>query len=206
MASHLSLSQLTFLVGVALAAGTVIILVSYFFHRAVRQRVGKEGAKDSPVHTEDQTAFLLAAMQGVITGLKEEQQKAEERLRATEQRAEDEGRKLAIVAHEMEEGLIIFDQKGFISLANPAARSILRIDTGSRRRYSEIFGPESELAGKVKECLELGSVIRAAEIEHRDTRGEVHCVIVALVPVRVPNGAMEGAVCLVGKRSTTTSH
>ncbi len=205
MSPHLSLSQLSFLVGVALGVGVVIILVAYFFHRIVRQGPGKEGSIESAVRVDDPTAFVLAAMQGVIASLKEEQNKTSESLRAAQHRADDALRKLEVISQEMEQGLLVFDRQGFICMANSPVRMILRIDTWSRRRYPEILGANSELAAMVGACLESGKATKSAMLEHQNASGGVYPICVSVIPLQTPNGTIEGGVCLVQERPLPSS-
>jgi PAS domain-containing protein len=46
-------------------------------------------------------------------------------------------------------GVMVFDRQGFVTHANPAVRTLLGIDTWSRRRYAEIFGPQSAIAAGI---------------------------------------------------------
>lgn len=205
MTPHLSLSQLSFLVGVILAVGAVITLTIYFFHRIVRQGLRKEDLTESAVRVDDQNAFALAAMQAVIGSMKEEQKKTLDSLRAAQQLAEDALRKLEIISQEMQQGLIIFDREGFIRMANPAIRSMLQIDTWSRRRYPEIFGRDSKLTEMVEDCLETGRLTKSGSVEHKTASGEVRPINVSVVPLRTQEGTIEGAVCLVQARPLPSS-
>jgi PAS domain-containing protein len=205
MSPHLSLSQLSFLVGVVLAVGVVIILIVYFFHRAVREGLGKRDLTESAIRVDDQTAFALAALQGLIGSMKEEQKKTLHSLHATQQLAEDALRKLEVVAQEMEQGLIIFDRQGFIRMANPAIRAVLQIDTWSRRRFPEVLGRDSKLAGMVEDCLRTGRPTRNGSVEHQTARGENRPLSVSVVPLQTQKGTIEGAVCLVEGRQVPPS-
>jgi PAS domain-containing protein len=204
MTPHLSLSQLTFLVGVVLATAAVIILISYFFHRAIRQGPGGAGPTEAPLLIQDDTSFALAAMQGVISSLNQGRKRTQESLQATQQRAEETLRKLEVIAQEMEQGLLVFDRQGFISLANPAARSLLLVDTWSRRRYPEILGPESRLAGLIAACLGAGTATKNEMIEHPTSSGERRALTVSVIPLQDRNGTVEGVVCLVRERANAS--
>ena len=205
MTPHLSLSQLSFLVGVVLAVGVVIILIVYFFHRVVREGLGKKDSTESAVRVDDQTAFALAAMQGLIGSMKEEQKKTLHSLHAAQELAEDALRKLEVVAQEMEQGLIIFDRQGFIRMANPAIRVMLQIDTWSRRRYPEVLGRDSKLTEMVEDCLKTGRLTRNGSVEYQTARGEARPLSVSVAPLQTQTGSIEGAVCLVEGRQVPSS-
>ena len=120
------------------------------FHKKVRRQLQREEGKAPTLRTENSQAFVLATLQGLIADLRADQKKTQDLLRASELRAEESARKAELLAREIEEGLLIFDGQGFISLANPAAHTLLGIDVWSRRRFQDLLGAGSGLARRVE--------------------------------------------------------
>jgi PAS domain-containing protein len=200
MIRHLTFSQLTLLVGVAFAVAGVLIVLLYVLHKTVRRQLHEEGLKAPAPRAENSQAFALATLQGVIASVREEQKKTANLLRVSELRAEESARKAELIAREIEEGLVIFDGQGFISLANPASHALLEIDIWSRRRYQEVLGAGSELARRVESCLTNGTVTRGEALDYQTPGGRTLRLIVTIVPLtRQLTGGEEilGAVCLV---------
>jgi PAS domain S-box-containing protein len=185
------------LLGTATVLGVLLVVVAYVFHKAVRHALREEEPRPAASRVSDDAPLIVATLQGVIANLKEQQRKAGDIYRATEQRATETTRLLETVAEEMEEGLIVFSRDGLIRLANPAARKLLTLDTESRRRYPEVFGPESELAALVRACLEGEKVTRGARVELRTAGGEVRVLSVSVMPFRGSSSETAGAMCLL---------
>ncbi len=195
MRLHLTFGQLTILVGTAVAVAALLVLVIYALHKALRRSAQGEAAARTP-RTSDTSAFALAAMQGVIATLKQEQRQLENARHEAEQDAEKNTRLLEALAGAMDEALVIFTREGFIRLINPQARAILGADTWSRRRYSEILPPESALADLIRACLEDGKASTSERIELPLRNGERRVLLVSVRPVQVRGGNVEGALCL----------
>jgi PAS domain S-box-containing protein len=203
MTRHLSLNQLTLLVvGFLLLAGLLILLL-YAVHKMFQRHREQSGSKLSPARPADDTAFALATMQSLITGLKARERELQERFHGAEQRAEASARFLETVAHEIPVGLMIVDREGFLTLSNPAVRALLGIDTWSRRRYPEILGPESQLAGCIRACLQTGNRYEREAIECVTPHGETRALEMSLTPVCSQSGQVEGAVCLLADLEET---
>jgi PAS domain-containing protein len=196
MSPHLSISQLTFLVGTAVAVSIVLVLLVLGFHKAFERQ--REGTKLQPVtpRAEDATAFGMAALQGVIASLKK-QQELQERCQAAEVRAEMNLRTMETIFEETGQGVMVFDHEGFLSVANPVARALLGLDTSSRRRYPELLAPESQMTGLVRECLERGTSARQETIEYQTPRDGLISLAVSVLPLQGRNGEIEGAICLL---------
>jgi PAS domain-containing protein len=195
-------SQLTLLAAVAIGVGIVLVLLVYILHRNVRRQLRGEEWKAPTPRAENSQAFVLATLQGVIAGLREEQKKTQDLLRVSELRAEDSARRAELLAREIEEGLLIFDEQGFLSLANPAAHALMGIDVWSRRRYQEVLGMGSDLSRGVEACLATGTIMRGEAVEYQSPRGETLRLTVTIVPLtRQGTGGEEisGAVCLLKK-------
>lgn len=197
MARHLSLNQLTLLVVGFLLLGGLLVLLVYAVHRLFQRQREQGGLKLAPGRPVDDTAFALATMQSVITGLRAREKELKELLHDAEHRAQTSGQLLESVAREIPVALLVVDRAGFLTLSNPAVRALLGIDTWSRRRYLEMLGPESQLAGCIRACLETGKRCEREAIQYVTPRGETRAVEVSLYPVCSQTGQVEGAVCLL---------
>ncbi len=195
MRSHLTFGQLTILVGTAVAVAALLIIVIYALHKALRRGAQGEAAAHTP-RASNSSAFALAAMQGVIATLKQEQRRLTDARQEAEREAEKNARLLEVLAGTMDEGLVAFTREGFIRLINPQARAILGADTWSRRRYDEILAAESGLASHIRDCLENGTAVTWEEIELPLQNGERRVLLVSVQPCQARGGSIEGALCL----------
>jgi PAS domain-containing protein len=202
MTSHLSFLQLTFLIGGAMVVALVLIVAIYALHKSIRGTLKPDDFKPPRVRVDDETAFTLATMQAVIVQLKDEQKATQAKLAAAEQRGEENARKIALLAQEMDQGLMVFDRQGFLTQANAPARELLGPDTWSRRRYAELFQSIPKLAELVQTCLETGAEIRKQTVEHQTGDEGTRAIAVSLLPVRDRSGSTEGVVCLLREASS----
>lgn len=197
MTQHLSLSQLTLLVGGAVLIGGLLVFLVYTLHKAFQSQRQQADLKPKPPGTVDETTFAMATMQGVIAKMKAQEKELLELRRAAEQRADESARISENIIREMPSGLMVFNREGFISVANPAVRALLGVDTWSRRRYPEILGRQSTLAGYIQECLETGKTATRETIEYCTPHGETRVLGMSLSPYHASNGEIDGAVCLL---------
>lgn len=199
MTRHLSLQQLTLLVAGLVLLGGVLILLIYAVHKLFqrhRETSRKEFAAPRPA---DETAFALATMQSVITGLRAREKGLKALLHEAEQRAEARALVLESVVREVPLGLMIVNREGFLTLSNSGVRALLAIDTWSRRRYPEVLGLESPLTACIRQSLETGKKYEREPVEYVTPRGETCLLEVSLSPVCSQSGQMEGVVCLFSR-------
>lgn len=203
MTSHLSFLQLTFLVGGAVVVALVLIVAIYTLHKCFRGTLKPDDFKPPRVRVTDETAFTLATMQAVIAQLKDEQKATQAKLVAAEQRAEENTRKIPLIAQEMDQGLMVFDRQGFLIQANAPARELLGPDTWSRRRYAELLQSIPRLAELVRTCLETGAETRKQTVEYEAGDEGTRAIAVSVLPVRDRNGNTEAVACLLRGVSST---
>ncbi len=197
MTQHLSVSQLTLLLGITLVVGGLLVLVVFAFHKAILSQRRVNPAKQKSPRVENVAPFMIATMQAVIANLKEEQKKLVDLHRAAEERAEQSARINEIIAREMPTGLLIFDREGFLMQVNPAARALLQIDTWSRRRYPEILGTQSKLTARIQAGLETGRTTQWELIEDATRAGKTRALKIFLSPYHARAGKISGIVCLL---------
>ncbi len=196
MRPHLTIGQLTILVGTAVGICVLLVFIIFALRKALRSGLRGEADPQTP-RASDSSAFALATMQGVIANLKEEQRRAENARRELDQRAEMNTRLLEVLAGALDEALVVFTREGYIRLINPPARAILGADTWSRRRYDEILAPGSALANLIRACLEAGAIASKERIELPLQDGELQALLVSVFPLQARTGNIAGAVCLL---------
>jgi PAS domain-containing protein len=194
---HISFSQLTFLVATRLGVTALLILGVYALKKALRRQWGYADFKPLTPRVQDQTAFVAAAFQGVAKDLKEQQQKLEQLLRASEQRADANMRQIEVISREMGEGLVRISSEGFIVFANPTARSLLEMAVLSHRLYTEVFGADTKLCQSIQACLEAGVVTRLQQVDYLCPNGKARPLLASVVPLATRQDTIEGAICLL---------
>jgi PAS domain-containing protein len=187
---------------ILLLAGTILVVLllsglGYAVYRMYKGRRETLDLRSVATHAPNDAAFVVGALQGLVAKLRSEEKRLTELLRDAEQRAQTSSRLLEAILQEMSAGAMIFNREGFLIQSNPAARSLLEIDAWSRRRYPEILGAESLVAGYVQACLEDGKAVRRAAVEFRTPRGELRTLEVSLTPLRTASGQIESALCLI---------
>jgi PAS domain-containing protein len=133
----------------------------------------------------------------VVKDLKEQQQKVEQLLRASEQRADASMRQIEVISREMGEGLVRINSDGFIVFANPAARSLLEMAVLSHRLYTEVFGADTKLCQSIRACLEAGVVTRLQQVDYLCPNGKARPLLASVVPLATRQDTFEGAICLL---------
>ncbi len=197
MASHLTPLQLRLLFGGALVFLAFVVLILYALHKIFQSRREPDEEKPSRPRLDNESSFAVTTMQGVIARMKEQEKELTELRRTAEQRAKESARLSENILREMPSGLMVFNREGFITLANPAVRALLEVDTWSRRRFPEILGRESPLARCIQECLETGKTRTRETIEYVTSSGETRVLGMSLSPFHAESGEIEGAVCLL---------
>ena len=201
--SHLSKPRLSLLIGSSLMLAGLLGVGFYILHKVFQQQRTELDLNSKSPRVENDATFAMATMQGVIAKMKEQERELTGLRVAAEQRARESSRISENIIREMPSGLMVFNREGFITAANPAVRTLLGVDTWSRRRYLEILGPESGLAAHIRECLETGKTTTRETIEYTTPRGDVRFLGMSLSPFHGPGGEVAGAVCLLSDLTET---
>lgn len=191
------MSQLTLLVGGAVVMGGLLVFIVYLIHKSFKERREEREFSAKAARLPDENTFATAALQGVITTMKEQEKKLVELRQDAERRARESARLSENVLREMPNALLVFNREGFLTTANPAVRKLLSVDTWARRRYPEILGPDSVLAARVGECLETGRTVPQETIAHTTSSGRALTLGVSLSPLHAADRELEGAICLI---------
>lgn len=196
MRPHPQLPQLMMLLAGALLVASVLILIVYLLQKAFRP-TSKAGDSERPkVALDDEAAFTMATVKGVISQLKTEQKSAQDELIAAERQAEQSARKLSLIAAEFDQGLMIFDGDGYITFANARMRKLLPIDTWSHRRFTEIFQDTPILSEIVGKCFELRTELRQEKFDLPGSDGGARRLEITALPSFDRSGAMDFVACI----------
>ncbi len=189
------------LVGGTLLVGMLVVVLIYAVYRMLRGTREGMDMKPTAPHPQDESAFMVAALQGVISRMKAEENKLREMLRESEQCARANARVLENIVRELPLGVMAFNREGFLTLSNPAVRTLLGIDTWSRRRYPEILGAESTLTECIRECLEAGKDCKGRAVEYRMPAGDLRTLEVSLSLLFSGGGQIDGALCILREQA-----
>ncbi len=202
MTSHPQVLNLTLLIAGAVIIVVVMILGLYLVHRSLRQAAKPVDFKPPRVRAINESAFTLATMQAVIADLKGEQRTAQEKLLAVDRLADENARKLELIAREVDQGLMVFDREGLITLTNAHVSNILAVDTWSRRRYREILESIPKLAEMIAAALKTAVETRKQKVEYQNRDGSTRAIVVSVFPIRDKSGETEAVVCLFQEASS----
>ena len=184
------------LFGGALFVITLVMLGVYVLQKVLGRNMKADDIKPPRVRLDDDSAFTLTTVKGVITQLKTEQKAMQEKLVLAERRAEENTHKFELLAREIDYGLIVFDVEGFVTFSNPLVRKLLGVDTWSRRRYGEIFLEIPDLSKLIGECFETGTETRKKIAEFQGSDGCKRQVEVSVLQTRDRSGALEVVACV----------
>jgi PAS domain S-box-containing protein len=197
MAPKLPLSQLTLFAAGALLAGGLLVFLVYIIHKMIKERRTEQDFTPQSPRASNEPAFAMAALQGVISRMKEQEKELIELRQAAEKRARESTLISANIIREMPGGLMVFNREGFISASNPAVRQLLGVDTWSRRRYPEILNAQPRLREQIRQCLETGKALSQESFPSALPSGEQRFLGVSVSPFHDSNGSIAGVVCLL---------
>jgi PAS domain-containing protein len=201
---HFNPQTLILLFGGGVLVVCVLSIGVYLLQKSLGLGPKSDSDKPGKVRVDDEAAFTLATVKGVLTQLKAEQKSAQEKLVEAERRADENHRRFEVLASEFEHGLMVFDAQGFISFSNPSVRRMLAVDTWSRRRYPEIFQDLPSLLEIIGASFETGNAVRKRTVEVLGVDGSGRLVDVSVFPTRDRSGAMEFVACVFRAVTPTT--
>lgn len=198
-------------IGLLLAMAAVLLVVAgtVTIWRLLRRKLIPESMPSRPA--VDAAEFQMAAYQGVIQRLKE-QEKELERLRQAEsaRAATSENISQAVLSN-LTSGVLLFNLTGTVRQANDAAKAILgyaspfglhgrdlfRGVSKVRRETGEEKSSPQALVEALEQALRQGQAFRRLEAEYVTPAGDSRVLGITLSPVRAPGGEPLGATCLV---------
>jgi PAS domain-containing protein len=195
---------LLLLAGGAAAVGSILILAVFLLQKSLGRNTKRERPKSMPLSPDEEATFTLTSVKSVVTQLKAEQQTMQEQLRAAERRAETSARQVEIISRQIPHGVIVFDAQGYIAFSNAQVRTMLAIDTWSRRRYAEIFKNIPNLLDLITPCFEGSQEVRGKLVDLQLETGSTRRVEASILPTRNNTGGLESVVCIFATPASGT--
>lgn len=172
----------------------------------------------------ESTGFGLAAYDGVIRKLKD-QEKELERLRRQERERATESASLGeAVISNLGSGVVLFNPMNLVRQANPAARTLLGYASPSGLHARDLFRGVSEvrftgdapekrsgadapkaMAEAVEKSIRAGALFRRIEADYRTPSGQFRVLGITISPVRGAGGEALGAAGLVSDLTEITN-
>lgn len=195
---------LTFLL-IAMFAILGVILM-----KIARKRI----AEESPTQrvSGENAGFSLAAYEGVITRLKEQERELEKLRRAESERAKESATVSEAIISNLPSGVLLFGRTAVVRQANPAARALLGYASPSGLHARDIFKNVSSvrfagepndsatadaLLSAIDSTIREGKQFRRLEAQYATPSGEKRTLGITVSGVRHPAGEVLGAVCLL---------
>jgi signal transduction histidine kinase len=188
--------------------------------------------KGSRVGTND-NAFTLAAYEGVIRKLKEQEKELERLRRADREQANESASMSETVLSNLSSGVVLFNNANLVRQANPAARSLLGYQSASGLHARDIFRgvsqvrlslPSADFSAEVAEqtvdwkqpgpaplveavaaSTKEGALFRRIEADYRTPAGENRVLGITISPVRNYGGDTVGAAALLSDLTEITN-
>jgi signal transduction histidine kinase len=192
------------LLALALFVGAVLVI------RHMRREIQSEADLGTPRESRESN-FAMAAYQGVIQRLKEQEQELERLRKAEKQRATATENISEAVLSNLSSGVLLFDNTLIIRQVNAAAkeifgyaspfslhaRDLFKGVTAVRRETGEPEASEAALVAAVEAAVREGVAFRRLEADYSTPAGVRRVLGVTLSPVRGSGGEPLGAACLV---------
>ena len=183
------------LFAIILAAGVLAVLAARRMFRGGSK--GGDALAASTPRTDNPTAFVTASMQAVIQKLKEQEKELEALHKAERERAKQTERLSEAVTRNMPAGLLLVNDSGLVTSANPAAELALGVKALAYRRYNEVLGADSGLTQLIAACLAQGRTFRREEVEYITPSHELRQLGVTISPILGNDTEVTGAICLL---------
>ncbi len=202
LANPIVLRMLMGVVAAAFALALGIILIRKMRHE-IKDESGTEALR------ADDARFPLETYHAVIERLKEQEKQLRELRRAEGERARASENISAALLANLPSGVLLFNPKGLVQQANPAARKILGYGSMSGLHARDVFrgahllnrgaeGASSSTAiSAVEAALREGTSSRRLETEYATPAGEERVLGLTVSPVRASDGKSLGAACLI---------
>ena len=202
LANPIVLRMLMGVVAAVFALALGIILIRKMRHE-IKDESGTEALR------ADDARFPLETYHAVIERLKEQEKQLRELRRAEGERARASENISAALLANLPSGVLLFNPKGLVQQANPAARKILGYGSMSGLHARDVFrgacllnrggeGASSSTAiSAVEAALREGTSSRRLETEYATPAGEERVLGLTVSPVRASDGKSLGAACLI---------
>jgi PAS domain S-box-containing protein len=167
---------------IAALVGVLAFAVTKFF--AAARAVGTDRGAGS------ETAFMAAAMEQAVQGLRDQEQAMKERAEASERLSEE------IIAS-ITSGLLVVTGDRTVRTLNPAGRRILGLpETSGGTHVDDVLRTAAPLAAVIEECLHSGRPVLRRAVQMGHPEGAAVHLGVTVSPIRDGEGGAQGAICL----------
>jgi len=212
--------QLATWIGMLLVGGILVLGLSIWLMRRMRQKITEEDAGEPARRASgENSGFSMAAYQGVIQRLKEQEKELDRLHKVERERAQVSENVSAAVLSNLPSGVLLFNPAGLVQQANQAAKSILGYASPLGLHARDLFRgvsnvrmaagePEASLDAlldAVEQALRKGSAFRRLEADYRTPGGDRRVLGITLSPVRTAAGDTLGAACLVSDLTEITT-
>ena len=186
-------------------------LIGVLLIRRARKQVTESDA--APRIDAQHAGFSLAAYEGVITRLKEQERELERLRRSESDRAKESATVSEAIISNLASGVVLFNTNCLVRQANPAARALLGFASPSSMHARGIFktvsrvrfaqgdsrsdDPPAALVMAIEQSISEGALFRRIEAEYTTPAGQMRVLGITISPVRLLSGDRLGAVCLL---------
>lgn len=190
------------------------ILIGFIVIRRIRKEM--VAAEEPKRISGENTGFSLAAYEGVITRLKEQERELATLRRSEAERARESATVSEAIVSNLPSGVILFNTAGLVRQANPAARALIGYASPSSMHLRGIFksvsavrftttdaatsstdAPADQLCSAIERSIHNGVQHRRIEADYATPAGEKRVLGINVSPVRHPSGEALGAACLL---------
>lgn len=196
---------------VVLVSAVALFVVAVWLMRRLRQSLSAESAESFRPVTAGSSSFNLAAYQGVLQRLKEQEAELEALRRSSQQHVTETENISEAVLSNLTSGVVMLNTTGLVQQANPAARTILGYASPLHFHARDLFkgvtgvrgleGAASEgntgLLEAIENCVRAGRPAKRLEADYTTPAGQRRTLGVTFSPVRSAKGESLGAACLV---------
>lgn len=210
--------------------GTLVIAVSVILK--LRKNLVSGGNEPPPRIAANDTAFTLAAYEGVIRKFKEQEMELERLRRVDRLQANESASMSESVLSNLSSGVVLFNTANLVRQANPAAKLLLGYQSITSMHARDIFrgvtqarltltpadsvsdvaapgidwnepGP-APLVQAIASCIKNGTLFRRIEADYKTPSGESRVLGITLSPVRSYGGDTVGAAGLLSDLTEIT--
>ncbi len=205
--------------GIVLVGAVIAFVVGVWLMRRMRQKITEEQTAESTPRASADGGFTLAAYQGVIQRLKEQEKELDRLHKVERERAQVSENVSAAVLSNLPSGVLLLNPAGLVQQANEAAKSILGYASPLGLHARDLFRgvsnvrmaagePEASadaLLDAVEQTLRKGLAFRRLETDYQTPAGERRVLGITLSPVRTAAGYTLGAACLISDLTEITT-
>jgi signal transduction histidine kinase len=209
---------------VGLAIFALVFFIGLVLLRLVRRDVSSPEDRNTVRVSAENVGFSLAAYEGVIRKLKEQEQELERLRRSERERASESASLSEAVLSNLGSGVVLFNTMSIVRQANPAAKMLLgfaspfgfhardlfrgvsavRVPENQRTPEFESSDDSATLVKAVELCARKAIVFRRMEADYQTPNGEQRVLGITISPVRTAKDEPLGAACLVSDLTEIT--